>query len=45
MASKIGAVLIAGIDEVGMGCVAGPVYAAAVVLPADHGIVGERLPC
>jgi ribonuclease HII len=34
--------LIAGIDEVGMGCIAGPVYAAAVVLSKDHGIVGLR---
>src|SRR6266545_3701819 len=25
-----------------MGCIAGPVYAAAVVLPADHGIAGLR---
>jgi RNase HII (EC 3.1.26.4) len=31
---------IAGVDEVGRGCLAGPVYAAAVVLPADHGIIG-----
>jgi ribonuclease HII len=33
---------VAGIDEVGRGCLAGPVYAAAVILPADHGIVGLR---
>jgi ribonuclease HII len=33
---------IAGIDEVGRGCLAGPVYAAAVILPEDHGIVGLR---
>lgn len=32
--------LIAGIDEAGRGCLAGPVYAAAVILPADHGLVG-----
>ncbi len=32
--------LTAGIDEVGRGCLAGPVYAAAVVLPDDHGLVG-----
>jgi ribonuclease HII len=38
----MGGVLIAGIDEVGMGCIAGPVYAAAVVLPVDHGIAGLR---
>ena len=30
----------AGIDEVGRGCLAGPVYAAAVILPADHGLRG-----
>jgi len=36
------AALIAGIDEVGRGCLAGPVYAAAVVLPDDHGLVGLR---
>lgn len=29
---------VAGVDEVGRGCLAGPVVAAAVVLPADHGI-------
>ena len=32
--------LIAGIDEAGRGCLAGPVMAAAVILPADHGLVG-----
>lgn len=31
---------IAGVDEVGRGCLAGPVYAAAVILPAGHGIAG-----
>ncbi|MEM7494714.1 MAG: ribonuclease HII [Myxococcota bacterium] len=31
---------IAGLDEVGRGCLAGPVVAAAVVLPWRHGIVG-----
>ena len=31
---------IAGIDEAGRGCLAGPVFAAAVILPVDHGIVG-----
>ncbi len=31
---------IAGIDEAGRGCLAGPVFAAAVILPSDHGIVG-----
>ena len=33
---------VAGIDEVGRGCLAGPVYAAAVILPDDHGLVGLR---
>ena len=33
---------IAGIDEVGRGCIAGPVVAAAVVLPPAHGIEGLR---
>lgn len=32
--------LTAGIDEVGRGCLAGPVYAAAVILPPRHGIIG-----
>lgn len=32
--------LIAGVDEAGRGCLAGPVYAAAVILPADHGLSG-----
>ncbi len=32
----------AGIDEVGRGCLAGPVYAAAVILPPDHGLAGLR---
>jgi ribonuclease HII len=31
---------VAGVDEVGRGCLAGPVYAAAVILPAQHGIAG-----
>jgi ribonuclease HII len=31
---------IAGIDEAGRGCLAGPVYAAAVILPAVHGLIG-----
>lgn len=34
--------LSAGVDEVGRGCLAGPVYAAAVILPDRHGIVGLR---
>ncbi len=34
--------LIAGTDEVGRGCLAGPVFAAAVILPPDHGIEGIK---
>lgn len=30
-----GCQILAGVDEVGRGCLAGPVYAAAVVLPQD----------
>ncbi len=33
---------IAGTDEVGRGCLAGPVVAAAVILPRDHGIRGIK---
>ncbi|MGE5317784.1 MAG: ribonuclease HII, partial [Chloroflexota bacterium] len=29
-------VIEAGADEAGRGCLAGPVYAAAVILPADY---------
>lgn len=32
--------LVAGIDEAGRGCLAGPVYAAAVILDKNHGIRG-----
>ncbi len=32
--------LIAGVDEAGRGPLAGPVVAAAVILPVHHGIVG-----
>ena len=35
-------VRIAGVDEVGRGCLAGPVHAAAVILPHGHGIEGLR---
>jgi len=31
---------VAGVDEVGRGPLAGPVVAAAVILPADHSIKG-----
>ncbi|MBT7618985.1 MAG: ribonuclease HII, partial [Calditrichaeota bacterium] len=34
MFSQKGHTLIAGVDEVGRGCLAGPVVAAAVVFPA-----------
>lgn len=33
---------VAGVDEVGRGCLAGPVVAAAVVLPWGHSIAGVR---
>ncbi len=33
---------IAGTDEVGRGCLAGPVMAAAVILPRDHKIRGIK---
>lgn len=32
--------VIAGVDEVGRGCLAGPVYAGAAVLPCGHVIAG-----
>lgn len=34
--------LIAGVDEVGRGPLVGAVVAAAVILPADHGIIGLK---
>lgn len=34
--------LTAGIDEAGRGCLAGPVFAAAVILPIGHGIKGLK---
>ena len=37
-----GFVRVAGLDEVGRGCLAGPVVAAAVVLPERHRIKGIR---
>lgn len=40
LARKQGFRIIAGIDEAGRGPLAGPVVAAAVVLPADHRIAG-----
>jgi len=35
-----GSKLIAGVDEVGRGALAGPVVAAAVILPPDPGLIG-----
>jgi ribonuclease HII len=37
---RVGFCHVAGVDEVGRGCLAGPVYAAAVVLHPDHHIPG-----
>ena len=37
-----GCLRVAGVDEAGRGCWAGPVYAGAVILPADEGVL-ERL--
>jgi ribonuclease HII len=37
-----GAQLVAGVDEVGRGCIFGPVVAGAVILRPDHGIRGLR---
>ena len=31
---------VAGLDEAGRGCLAGPVYAAAVILPEGHSLQG-----
>jgi ribonuclease HII len=42
LARATGAVLIAGVDEVGRGALFGPVVAAAVILPADTRIRGLR---
>jgi ribonuclease HII len=39
---RLGFVRIAGVDEVGRGCLAGPVMAGAVVLDPDHHIPGLR---
>jgi ribonuclease HII len=36
-----GFVHIAGVDEVGRGCLAGPVVAAAVILQPDHYVAGD----
>lgn len=37
---RLGYVHVAGVDEVGRGCLAGPVVAAAVVLKPDHYVSG-----
>src|SRR5438874_11177608 len=37
---RVGFVHVAGVDEVGRGCLAGPVVAAAVVLHPDRHIAG-----
>jgi ribonuclease HII len=37
---RLGFVHVAGVDEVGRGCLAGPVVAAAVVLQPDHYVPG-----
>ena len=34
--------LIVGVDEVGRGCLAGPVYAAAVVMDEGQTLVGLK---
>ena len=34
--------LVAGVDEVGRGPLAGPVVACALILPKDHSIVGLK---
>jgi ribonuclease HII len=39
---RSGFLRVAGIDEVGRGCLAGPVVAAAVILPERHRIKGIR---
>jgi ribonuclease HII len=36
---KAGLTSIAGIDEAGRGCLAGPVTAAAVILPTDEEVI------
>lgn len=41
-ASQAGAKLVAGVDEVGRGCLFGPVVAAAVILNPDYRIRGLR---
>ncbi len=40
---KAGLTAVAGIDEAGRGCLAGPVTAAAVILPAARGVANSLL--
>lgn len=42
-ARALGFGLIAGVDEAGRGCLAGPVVAAAVILPLDNSSLLERV--
>jgi ribonuclease HII len=37
---SFGCTLVAGLDEAGRGCLAGPVYAAAVILSTDCNLKG-----
>jgi len=41
---RMGFVYVAGVDEVGRGCLAGPVVASAVVLNPDRYIPATRKP-
>ncbi len=43
LAAECGAGCVAGVDEAGRGALAGPVYAAAVVLPLDDPSLAEAL--
>jgi len=38
--TRLGRPLVVGVDEVGRGCLAGPVVAAAALLPPDFSIAG-----
>lgn len=42
-AAHCGVVWVAGVDEAGRGALAGPVYAAAVLLPLDNNALAETL--
>jgi len=42
LARRVEGGLVAGVDEAGRGCLAGPVVVAAVVLPADADLPGVR---